>query len=120
MVKVMYNDQLVYKVVISAFLGISLYTEKVDNIYWSWNFKLLCAPKWLLVDRNHMPSLQPSLLSLYPWLNGAMPMYYDIMCSRGTRSSEYGTEAKRNWKWSTVQEFGARMVDKRYTILALE
>ncbi len=29
MVKVMYNDQLVYKVVILAFFGISLWTENV-------------------------------------------------------------------------------------------
>ncbi len=29
MVKVMYNDQLVHKVVIWAFFGISLWTEKV-------------------------------------------------------------------------------------------
>ncbi len=29
MVKVMYNDQLVYKVVIWGFFGISLWTEKV-------------------------------------------------------------------------------------------
>ncbi len=29
MVKVMYNDQLVYKVVIWAFFGISLWTKKV-------------------------------------------------------------------------------------------
>ncbi len=29
MVKVMYNDQLVYKVVIWAFLGITLWKEKV-------------------------------------------------------------------------------------------
>ncbi len=29
MVKVMYNDQLVYKVVIWAFFGISLWKEKV-------------------------------------------------------------------------------------------
>ncbi len=32
MVKVMYNDQLVYKVVIWAFVGISLWTEKVALI----------------------------------------------------------------------------------------
>ncbi len=29
MVKVMYNDQLVYKVVTGVFFGISLWTEKV-------------------------------------------------------------------------------------------
>ncbi len=32
MVKVIYNDQLVYKVVIWAFFGISLWTEKVALI----------------------------------------------------------------------------------------
>ncbi len=32
MVKVMYNDQLVYKVVIWAFSGISLWTEKLALI----------------------------------------------------------------------------------------
>ncbi len=32
MVKVVYNDQLVYKVVIRAFFGISLQTEKVALI----------------------------------------------------------------------------------------
>ncbi len=33
MIKVMYNDQLVYKVVIGAFLGISLWIEKVALTY---------------------------------------------------------------------------------------
>ncbi len=36
MVKVMYNDQLVYKVVIWAFFGISLWKEKVALIISKW------------------------------------------------------------------------------------
>ncbi len=35
MVKVMYNEQLVYKVVIWVFYGISLWTEKVALIWFS-------------------------------------------------------------------------------------
>ncbi len=38
MVKVMYNDQLVYKIVIWVLLGISLLTEKVAlNLTWNWH-----------------------------------------------------------------------------------
>ncbi len=41
----MYNDQLVYKVVIWAFFGISLWKEKVALNIWFW-----CHKEWNIAD----------------------------------------------------------------------
>ncbi len=61
MVKVMYNDQLVYKVVIWSFFGISLWKEKVvlrvkivkATFYTLIGHCTSLSPWFIILDKNH-------------------------------------------------------------------